>query len=93
MKHSILAVSLAVTLTAALSAGAAKPAAKGKKPTELHCAVMKEHKVSVKEATGKKAFADYKGNRYFFCCPGCKPEFDKNPAKFAKSDHIPTPKK
>ncbi|MBW3625594.1 MAG: YHS domain-containing protein, partial [Armatimonadetes bacterium] len=37
---------------------------------------------SVKEAVGKST---YKGKTYYFCCAGCKPEFDKNPEKFIKS--------
>ncbi|MCS6775325.1 MAG: YHS domain-containing protein [Chloroherpetonaceae bacterium] len=68
---------------------------KGKKPsqrTTISCAVMKGDMVNIKEATARKMYADYKGNRYFFCCPGCKPKFEKNPEAYAKSDHIPTPK-
>ncbi len=26
----------------------------------------------------------YQGKTYYFCGPGCKTAFDKNPAKFAK---------
>ena len=48
-----------------------------------------------KEATcpvsGKKvtvasdtAFSVYKDQTYFFCCPGCKPKFDKEPETFLK---------
>jgi YHS domain-containing protein len=28
-------------------------------------------------------FATYKGRVYAFCCPDCKPDFDKDPAKYA----------
>ncbi len=28
-------------------------------------------------------FATYDGRVYAFCCPDCKPDFDKNPAKYA----------
>jgi len=28
----------------------------------------------------------YKGKTYYFCCAGCKPQFDKNPEKYVKSD-------
>jgi len=24
----------------------------------------------------------YKGTTYYFCCPNCKAEFDKNPSKY-----------
>jgi YHS domain-containing protein len=90
MKTPILLAGAALFLaTAAVPALAEKKAA----PTEVRCAVMKDHKVKIAEATKKKAYADYKGNRYFFCCAGCAPEFKKNPEKFAKADHIPTPKK
>ena len=34
----------------------------------------------------------YKGNRYFFCCGGCPAAFKKDPAKYAKNDHIKAPK-
>jgi len=27
--------------------------------------------------------AEYEGKAYFFCCPGCKPKFEKDPAKYA----------
>lgn len=67
--------------------------AQTKTPKELPCPVMPDHKVNIAKATTEKMFADYKGRRYFFCCAGCKPTFSKNPAKFAKSPSIPTPKK
>jgi YHS domain-containing protein len=61
-------------------------------PEKVKCAVMADHEVSVKEATEKKMYADYKGNRYFFCCGGCPAAFKKDPGKFVKADHIKTPK-
>jgi YHS domain-containing protein len=67
--------------------------AQAKTPKELPCPIMKDHKVNVAKATKEKMFADYKGRRYFFCCAGCKPAFNKSPEKFAKSPSIPTPKK
>jgi YHS domain-containing protein len=67
--------------------------AQTKTPKELPCPVMSDHKVNIAKATKEKMFADYKGRRYFFCCAGCKPAFSKDPAKFAKSPSIPTPKK
>ena len=27
-------------------------------------------------------YADYEGKRVYFCCEGCVPEFQKNPAKY-----------
>jgi YHS domain-containing protein len=32
----------------------------------------------------KTEFSVYKGKKYYFCCPGCKAKFDKNPEKYAK---------
>lgn len=30
----------------------------------------------------KELYADYKGQRVYFCCLGCPPEFKKNPEKY-----------
>jgi YHS domain-containing protein len=30
----------------------------------------------------KQVFADYKGQRIYFCCRGCDAEFKKNPEKY-----------
>lgn len=32
------------------------------------------------------AKSEYKGQTYYFCAPGCKRQFDKNPEKFLKVD-------
>jgi YHS domain-containing protein len=91
MKKTI-AIILAIS---ALSVGAlaqGKPATKPV-PKEIECAVMKGHKINIKDATKSGNYADHKGKRYFFCCAGCKPEFAKSPEKFAKAQSIPTPKK
>lgn len=47
------------------------------------CPVMTGSSVvkSVAEAAG--LFRDYDGTRYYFCCAGCGPVFDANPAKYA----------
>ncbi len=37
--------------------------------------------VDEKRSAGTSA---YQGKTYYFCGPGCKTAFDKNPAKFAK---------
>ena len=39
---------------------------------------------NAKIASYEKAYnySDYKGTRYYFCCDGCKPTFDKNPDKY-----------
>jgi len=32
----------------------------------------------------KELYADYKGERVYFCCMACPPEFAKDPEKFIK---------
>ena len=88
MKISItlFAISLAAITFAQHSHPTAKAAAK-----PMTCAVMPANKVNVAAATKAKMFADYKGNRYFFCCDGCPQAFKKNPAKYAKAAHIKSP--
>lgn len=46
------------------------------------CPVMGSKVPANKLATAKRSV--YKGVTYYFCCDSCKPEFDKNPAKYAK---------
>ncbi len=43
----------------------------------LICPVTGTPIASIKAAVGHST---YKGKTYYFCCPGCKPRFDKNPA-------------
>ncbi len=50
---------------------------------QLTCPVMKSAIPSEAKAAG---YSDYKGKRYYFCCEGCKPMFDKDPAKYASVD-------
>ena len=69
---------LAAALAATVGAQAPKPHKNAK--GQLVCPVMKSTVASAKKAAG---FSDYKGIRYYFCCAGCKPSFDKNPAKYA----------
>lgn len=61
-------------------------------PKTATCPVMNS-KVDVAKATARKMFADYKGNRYYFCCGMCPSQFAKDPAKFAKAHTgVPIPK-
>jgi YHS domain-containing protein len=57
----------------------AKPAKK-----EKVVSVGTEQKVCpiMGESINKAVFTVYKGKKVYFCCPGCKPEFEKNPEKF-----------
>ncbi|KFI97931.1 YHS domain-containing protein [Bifidobacterium subtile] len=49
----------------------------------VYCAVMTSEEVDPQEAESKGLFRDYEGKRYYFCCPGCLPKFDADPAKYA----------
>ncbi len=39
------------------------------------CPVMKNDEV----VGSNTKYSDHNGQRYYFCCPGCKPAFEKNP--------------
>ena len=39
--------------------------------------------IDEKKAAGK---SEYKGRIYYFCSPGCKASFDKEPQKYADKD-------
>lgn len=56
----------------------------------ITCPVTGE-KVDQDEATKAHLYADYKGNRYFFCCGMCPAQFKKDPSKFAAKAHIKVP--
>jgi YHS domain-containing protein len=43
------------------------------------CPVMGNKIADVSKAVGKSV---YKGKTYYFCCPSCKPAFDKDPEKY-----------
>ena len=66
------------------SAAHPKPAAKApvKVAAAPVCPVTGEKVTSIKGAEK----SSYKGKTYYFCCAGCKPMFDKNPAKYVKAE-------
>lgn len=71
----------ALTLTAFARTALASPAHAPKAPTKaaaLVCPITGEKISSVSAAAAQET---YKGKTYYFCCPSCKPEFDKNPDK------------
>ena len=76
----------AAAVLALASAGFAAPTATPKpvqSPAKaLVCPVTGETIASVKDAAGSSV---YKGKTYYFCCSSCKPAFDKDPAKYAKT--------
>ena len=43
------------------------------------CPVTGDKVASIKDSAGHST---YQGVTYYFCCPGCKPQFDKNPSKY-----------
>lgn len=48
-------------------------------------------KVDMDKAAKAHMYADFKGNRYFFCCKDCPSMFKKSPVKYASKPHIKTP--
>ena len=89
MKTPILLAALVALSGAAFAQKPAKPAPKKapakSAPAKTNCAVMPKDVINIADAEKMGHFSDYKGKRYYFCCPGCKPQFDKDPAKYAKT--------
>jgi len=83
MRNFLAALSgLIIVAGAATAAAPAKHTAKTAPAVKLVCPVTGETIASKKLAAGH---SDYKGKTYYFCCAGCKPAFDKDPAKFTKA--------
>jgi len=89
MKKIIIPTLLTLAVVGLAGAQTTKKAPAAPKMT---CAVMTKNPVDIAAATKKHMYADYNGKRYFFCCAGCPEAFKKDPAKYAKSASIPTPK-
>lgn len=49
------------------------------------CPVMAGSPVSKAAAEAVGLYRDYEGERYHFCCAGCGPAFDSDPATYAAS--------
>ncbi len=81
IRSTLFAAAALLTLTAAASAGPAKAKPHAVKAAALICPVTKEKIASIKDAVGSST---YKGKTYYFCCAGCKPMFDKDPATYIK---------
>ncbi|WP_271982479.1 YHS domain-containing protein [Pseudoclavibacter terrae] len=47
------------------------------------CPVMVGTPVNTKAAEAVGLYRDHEGERYHFCCAGCGPAFDSDPAKYA----------
>ena len=83
MKTLLLtAALLAAFTTTALAAPHSTAKAASAKKAGLICPVS-----GTKIASAAKAYnhETYKGKTYYFCCPACKPAFDKNPGKVIAS--------
>jgi YHS domain-containing protein len=52
-------------------------------PVEKASAVIEQKTCPIMGgAINKKTFTKYKGKKVYFCCPGCKPAFEKNPQEY-----------
>jgi YHS domain-containing protein len=60
------------------------PTSPAEKATEVVAAASVEQTVCpvMGGAIDKELFVEYKGKKVYFCCPGCEPEFEKNPEKY-----------
>jgi YHS domain-containing protein len=77
----IVGISLAMALAAPCMASTQTVKAKHPiKTAVMVCPVTGAKIASIKDAAGHST---YKGKTYYFCCPGCKPMFDADPAKYA----------
>lgn len=82
MKYVLVALGLGMTVaTAGLASTPATTTKTQKLKIVMTCPVTGQKIDSVKDAAG---YSIYKGTKYYFCCPSCKPMFDANPAKYAK---------
>ena len=76
MKHlKVFNVALVVILLLVSNVWAEDTPAKSKPQTT--CPIMGGE-------INKEVYTDYEGKRVYFCCPGCIPEFKKDPAKYIK---------
>ena len=50
---------------------------------ETTCPVMPGTPVKKAAAEAAGLFRDYRGRRYWLCCKGCVPRFDRDPDKYA----------
>ncbi len=74
-----LAIAIMAGFVATGCANAAKKPAKTQdRPERQRYCPVKGGKIN------KKYYAEYEGKCVYFCCPGCKAEFEKNPEKYTK---------
>lgn len=93
-KSMLLSIILAVPIGTGIAAGLAyygpgsredhcgnmeASAAPAASPSLISCPVKGDTIASQEKAAGKSV---YKGKTYYFCCPSCKPKFDKDPDRY-----------
>ena len=49
---------------------------------DIEVAIDPVCKMKVDEKKAPGGVSDYKGQKYYFCAPGCKKAFDKEPEKY-----------
>lgn len=52
---------------------------------EATCPVMPGTPVNKAAAEAAGLFRDYRGRRYWFCCRGCGPRFDRDPDRYVSA--------
>jgi len=83
MKTTILTIAAIAALTPAAFAAPAHTAKTApSKSAALVCPMTGNKIASAAQAYNHET---YKGKTYYFCCPECKPAFDKNPEKIIAS--------
>jgi YHS domain-containing protein len=86
---SIVAVAaFAGAAVAAPQSGSQAPAKPAPKPPPAKVAAAPVCPITGEKVADTKTAekSSFKGKTYYFCCAGCKPMFDKNPAKYVKAE-------
>lgn len=83
-KTSAPSTSVAPAETAAPAPTQAKATAPSPAPAKTVAVAEPEQKICpvMGNAIDKQCSITYKGKTVYFCCPMCKPEFEKNPEKY-----------
>ncbi len=80
----LTAITLSLSVLAAPFAGFAADKSDKPKPDKLTTCPVSGDKLG---EMGKPYVFEYKGQEVKLCCKSCKPDFDKDPAKFMKKIH------
>ena len=71
----------ALALATFAGTASADPAPAPKAPVKIAALVCPITGEKISSVSAAAAHETYKGKTYYFCCPSCKPVFDKNPDK------------